>query len=531
MRSFGEIFIAGGLLLLFLATCGYLSPTSDPFENMRGILQNPGMHTHTVLKAYSDNLQTRVDSALQDLFLELDKNGDGVITIDEFKGMTLGAWAAFRSFNSWPETLESVAEFRSNVETTWATWSWFTRYIVIMVLFQGFLFTVEQLWCILGLPRSGFKYPTLDLTAKPLRVEKSVALTYDTPLQGWYEITKMIFFTCTGLMLVRFIQAALCFSCGVVAINIAVIIPNNLWFAFWSRVTRLWGYGVLFSLGFYRINVKGSPASRSEAKIFVGNHICLVEVIVLFIESGMPSFVSRLENLGIPLFSGLIRATDSILVDRADPKSRENTLEEMCRRGRDPTAPQLMVFPEGTCDNQRALFQFKRGPFEPQCPVQPVCFKLPYTHFNPAWTGQMTGGNDLMELVYRMLCQFVNRCEVRFLPPYIPSEAEKKDSILYASNVRDVMACQLGIPVSEATFEDYKEAGKAYAALMQQAQTRTKGGWMSKKADGFWLPVASFGWMMGRAHTFVEAVRSMTPRRSARAATQSADKNEPKKEK
>lgn len=46
--------------------------------------------------------------------------------------------------------------------------------------------------------------------------------------------------------------------------------------------------------------------------------------------------------------------------------------------------------------------------------------------------------------MYLLLCQFVNRMEVRYLPVYRPSEAERADPELYAANVRNAMALVLG---------------------------------------------------------------------------------------
>ena len=47
----------------------------------------------------------------------------------------------------------------------------------------------------------------------------------------------------------------------------------------------------------------------------------------------------------------------------------------------------------------------------------------------------------------RMACQFENTLDVRVLPPYVPSEAEKADPKLYAKNVQGLYAQTLGVPV------------------------------------------------------------------------------------
>ena len=55
--------------------------------------------------------------------------------------------------------------------------------------------------------------------------------------------------------------------------------------------------------------------------MLVGNHFSLLEVIVLFSVTKLqnrafPSFVSRVENLDVPLFGGIVRAVDAVLVNR-----------------------------------------------------------------------------------------------------------------------------------------------------------------------------------------------------------------------
>ena len=54
----------------------------------------------------------------------------------------------------------------------------------------------------------------------------------------------------------------------------------------------------------------------------------------------------------------------------------------------------------------------------------------------PAWVGEALGGNELMYVILKSCCQFVNRMEVRILPKYEPSAAEVKEPEVFAENVR-----------------------------------------------------------------------------------------------
>ena len=70
---------------------------------------------------------------------------------------------------------------------------------------------------------------------------------------------------------------------------------------------------------------------------------------------------------------------------------------------------------------------------------------MPYHSFNPSYTGQAVGGNETIDLLWRSACQFVQRMEVKFLPVYKPTEAERKDATLYANNMQRLLASHLGM--------------------------------------------------------------------------------------
>ena len=143
------------------------------------------------------------------------------------------------------------------------------------------------------------------------------------------------------------------------------------------------------------------------------------------------------------LFPGIVRAVDGILVDRSNKTNKNAALDEIKRRTLDPTAPQVMVFPEGTCGNSNVLFRFNKGPFSLGKPVQLACFKYPYRFYNPCYNGRCVGGNELGDIILRCCCQFVNRIDVHVLPVYHPNEEEITSTphgLLYASNMQRRMA-------------------------------------------------------------------------------------------
>eukprot|EP00754_Rhynchopus_humris_P034859 Rhum_TRINITY_DN16460_c0_g1::Rhum_TRINITY_DN16460_c0_g1_i1::g.163121::m.163121/K13510/LPCAT1_2; lysophosphatidylcholine acyltransferase / lyso-PAF acetyltransferase len=443
----------------------------------------------------TEGVNQRVAQAMRELFDELDENHDGCVEYKEFVGMTLSTWATFRSLDAALKSRLQMPSFeglrsaiRKAVKDTFpnvvipeefslfpadATWwetVWYaaSRYVVFLIWVQCMLCACENITALFGLRAFYFTKKTAEDVAAVPHVQKEKALEYDTPVTP-YETAKIVLMTCSGLALLRLVQMVFFLMVGFMCVNASAIVPSRIWRFFWLRLmATLCIQGLMFSLGYYRVGVEGKVCKLSDAKILVGNHMAVVELLIMF-QLSFPSFISAVENEAVPLFSGVVKACNAILVDRLDKHSKRNTMKEIKRRCEDPLAPQLMIFPEGTLNNQQALFKFKPGAFEPGKPVQPFCFKYPFKYFNPCWTGEAMNGHDSGECVWRCVCQFVNRLEVKILPVYVPSEEEKADKFLYSENVRRVIAANLEIGLSDCMYEDYVQCGRRYAQLKRAA--------------------------------------------------------------
>uniref|UniRef100_A0A8C8E418 Lysophosphatidylcholine acyltransferase 2 n=1 Tax=Oryzias sinensis TaxID=183150 RepID=A0A8C8E418_9TELE len=211
------------------------------------------------------------------------------------------------------------------------------------------------------------------------------------------------------------------------------------------------GRAYYFCMGF-RVIIKGKQVNSSEAPILaVAPHSTFFDGIVCVV-AGLPSTVSRVENLATPIFGRFLRCMQPVLVSRKDPNSRKNTIHEIETRAKSEGRwPQVLIFPEGTCTNRTCLITFKQGAFIPGVPVQPVLIRYPNKMDTVTWTWQ---GYSSMTLLLLTLCQLYTTVEIEFLPPHVPTEEEKKSPALYASRVRETMAQALRVPVTDHTYED-----------------------------------------------------------------------------
>lgn len=227
--------------------------------------------------------------------------------------------------------------------------------------------------------------------------------------------------------------------------------PQCLWRRLVDIILKIIMRVMWFAGGFHWMTVKGRRALPAEAPILtLAPHSSYFDAIPVTMT--MASIVMKAESKDIPLWGTLIKYIRPVFVSRSDQDSRKKTVEEIKRRAHSGGEwPQIMIFPEGTCTNRSCLITFKPGAFIPAVPVQPVVIRYPNKLDSITWTWQ---GPGAFEILWLTLCQLHNEFVVEFLPIYTPSEEEKKNPALFATNVRRVMAKALGVPITDYSFED-----------------------------------------------------------------------------
>ncbi|XP_051927893.1 lysophosphatidylcholine acyltransferase 1 [Hippocampus zosterae] len=230
-----------------------------------------------------------------------------------------------------------------------------------------------------------------------------------------------------------------------------VVEPQSWWRSFIDLSLRVIMRAMWFCGGFHWIKVKGQRAAPSEAPVItVAPHSSYFDAIP--VTCTMCSIVTKLESGSIPVWGTLIKYIRPVFVFRSDQDSRKRTVEEIKRRARSGGEwPQMMIFPEGTCTNRSSLILFKAGAFIPGLPVQPVVLRYQNKLDTISWTWQ---GPGAFKILWLTLCQPHNAMEIEYLPVYTPSDEEKENPTLFASNVRKLMAKALGVPLADLSFED-----------------------------------------------------------------------------
>ena len=133
---------------------------------------------------------------------------------------------------------------------------------------------------------------------------------------------------------------------------------------------------IIFFCGVYWIETKGKKSKLSEAIAVVGApHSTAIDAMIMMYLYNIPSAIGKVENLEVPLMGPIVKATQSVLVDRKDKSNKEKAMQDIAAFLEHPKQKRhFVVFPEGTCTNRSVLINFKKGAFTPGRPVQVFFF-------------------------------------------------------------------------------------------------------------------------------------------------------------
>jgi len=230
------------------------------------------------------------------------------------------------------------------------------------------------------------------------------------------------------------------------------------------------GWVILFCFGIFP-RVRGWENLRQAEKeraIGVFNHISMLDgflITALYVPNG----VTKASVATTPLLGPICRVMQLIHVERAGAFSNKNCVgdkpnkfshmsgnaKRIRDRAADPRYRLVIMSPEGTTTNGQGMAQFSTGAFLSGLPILPIMLRFPCNqHPGESWLHRTllhqlhpTWGlwyGDLFGM-FRILAQLYTPCEVDFLPLYYPSEEEKADPALFAENVRQLMAEDLGV--------------------------------------------------------------------------------------
>lgn len=225
---------------------------------------------------------------------------------------------------------------------------------------------------------------------------------------------------------------------------------------------------LLFIAGIYRIrileekienympNYRPNLNSNSQAPIIVSNHVSWIDTLFYLSSTFFPSFVAKEEVSFMPIVGYIAKTIQVLFVDRESRGDKDlilKKIKERCMKIKQQEGlPQLLIFPEGTNNNQKTIVNFKKGAFSSFDKIQIIALEYPYQQFNIMMDHFGMGMNIILSM-----CIFKHNMVVHVFDVFDPmclNLKKEEEWETYATTIQDIMAKCLKIKRSKFGIRD-----------------------------------------------------------------------------
>ncbi|KAI9311975.1 hypothetical protein BX666DRAFT_2142969 [Dichotomocladium elegans] len=208
-----------------------------------------------------------------------------------------------------------------------------------------------------------------------------------------------------------------------------------------ATLVKYYCKGILFSLGTVP-RYLGSKPWLSEPHVFVANHTSYLDYIVVSAHQ-YPHAVVMARHGGVLGFlqNNGLNFLHSMTFDRSNTQERKNLAQRLRQHVSNPqTWPSpMLIFPEGTCVNNKYTIRFQKGAFELGVKVCPVGIKYDRAWGDPYWD---TRKGFMYYALYRMT-RWCTPIDVVYCPPQEPKDGEHPAA--YGERVKALISDTIGL--------------------------------------------------------------------------------------
>jgi 1-acyl-sn-glycerol-3-phosphate acyltransferase len=113
----------------------------------------------------------------------------------------------------------------------------------------------------------------------------------------------------------------------------------------------------------WKIKIEGrEKAVKGTTYVIISNHQSILDILLINSLRYKFKWISKIENIKLPVLGWYLRMADYITVDRGNEESKTEMLEKSNRCLKREIS--VMIFPEGTRSQDKEIGFFKRGAFQ-----------------------------------------------------------------------------------------------------------------------------------------------------------------------
>ncbi|KAI9469959.1 MAG: hypothetical protein EXX96DRAFT_491957 [Benjaminiella poitrasii] len=211
-----------------------------------------------------------------------------------------------------------------------------------------------------------------------------------------------------------------------------------------SLCVKYYCKGILFSLGVSTSYIGEKPQLK-EPHVFAANHTSYLDYILLGANK-FPHAVVMARHTGVLGFlqNNGLNYLHSLTFNRANITERKVLSESLKKHVKSPDTWKnpMIIFPEGTCINNKYAIRFQKGAFELGVKVCPVGIKYDRYFGDPYWDTR----KGFMSYAYYRMTRWITPVKVVYCQPQSPYlNGEKQTAVEFGDRVKDVIATSIGL--------------------------------------------------------------------------------------
>jgi len=133
----------------------------------------------------------------------------------------------------------------------------------------------------------------------------------------------------------------------------------------------------------------------------------------------------------------ILKCMGCLWFERSDIKDRQSVGIKIKEHIQNPNHNPLLIFPEGTCVNNRYCVMFKKGAFDLGATIYPIAIKYNKDFCNPFWNSRK---ESFWRHLFNLMTSWAVVCDVYYLEPQ--TKAPDETAVQFANRVKEMIAAK-----------------------------------------------------------------------------------------
>lgn len=221
------------------------------------------------------------------------------------------------------------------------------------------------------------------------------------------------------------------------------------------------------------------PVPRA-GHVWVSNHTSMIDYIILTACSPFAVIMQLHPGWVGFLQTQVLSCLGCLWFNRTEVTDRALVAARMRAHVAASASTPLLIFPEGTCVNNRYCVMFKRGAFDVGAVVCPVAIRYDRVFVDAFWNSKR---QSFTAHLAKLMRSWAVVCDVWFLEPQARKPGEAASA--FAERVQRLIAARAGLTI--APWDGYLKYYNLGAKVRERRGVACVGGWENRKTSAFFL--------------------------------------------